>query len=130
VPGLINAPNLCKAVSDGRFFLAGTPIQQRFGIRWTDGQAMYVAFNTVLPPNAPACAEDGSWGDSNDLVIPPASRHEGGVHGLMADGSVRFISDNIDTGNLGVPQPETGASRYGIWGALGSKDGDDTVGAF
>jgi hypothetical protein len=48
----------------------------------------------------------------------------------MADGSVRFISDNIDTGNLGVPQPETGASRYGIWGALGSKDGDDTVGAF
>lgn len=130
VPGLINSPNLCYAVSDGQYFIAGTPIQQRFGIGWTDGQAMYCGFNTVLPPNAPACAEDGNWGDSNDLVIPPASQHTGGVHVLFADGAVRFVMDNIDTGNLSVPQPETGPSRYGVWGSLGSKDGGDVTGSF
>jgi len=130
VPGLINSPNLCYSVSDGRFFVAGTPIQQRFGVNFHDGQPMYVGFNTVLPPNAPACAEDGNHGDSHDLVIPPASRHEGGVHCLFADGAVKFISENIDTGNLGVRQPETGKSRYGVWGAMGSKDGGDIVGTF
>jgi type II secretory pathway pseudopilin PulG len=130
VTGLIDSPSLCRTVTDGRYFLSGTPIQARFGIKWTDGQAMYVAFNTVLPPNAPACADGGDWGDSSHLVIPPASRHEGGVHTLMADGAVRFINENIDAGNPSIRQPLTGPSRYGVWGALGSKAGDDTVGEF
>jgi len=50
----------------------------------------------------------------------------------MADGSVRFISDNIDTGNLAVPAPLAtagGPSPYGIWGALGSKAGGEPVSA-
>jgi prepilin-type processing-associated H-X9-DG protein len=94
---------------------------------WQDAQPMYVAFNTVLPPNAPACADGGNWGDSNHLVIPPASRHPGGVNGSMSDGSVRFFSETIDAGNLSVFQPPYGASNYGVWGALGSKAGGETV---
>ena len=125
VSGLRNSPNLCYTVTDGKYFIDGTPIQSRFGIAWQDGQPMYVGFNTVLPPNGPACADGGNWGDSHHLVIPPASRHPGGVNVAMADGSVRFISDSIDTGNLGVKQPRTGPSKYGVWGALGSKGGGD-----
>jgi len=47
----------------------------------------------------------------------------------MADGSVRFIRNNIDTGNLGIAQANTyrGPSNYGVWGAMGSKLNQDIV---
>jgi prepilin-type N-terminal cleavage/methylation domain-containing protein/prepilin-type processing-associated H-X9-DG protein len=127
VGGLVNNPGLCRTKSDGAYFIAGSQIQARFGIAWQDGQPMYVAFNTVLPPNAPACADGGTHGDSTHLVMPPASRHPGGVNGVFVDGSIHFISNNIDTGNLSTKQPITGRSRYGVWGALGSKSGRESV---
>jgi prepilin-type N-terminal cleavage/methylation domain-containing protein/prepilin-type processing-associated H-X9-DG protein len=127
VSGLINTPSLCRTVSDGRFFIAGSLIQQRFGIAWQDAQPMYNSFNTVLGPNSPSCADGGSFGDSTHLVIPPASRHTGGVNAAMADGSVQFFSNSIDTGNLNARQTLNGRSQYGVWGALGSKDGNEVV---
>lgn len=48
----------------------------------------------------------------------------------MGDGSVRFISQSIDTGNLAVVAPAAnggGASPYGVWGALGSARGGETI---
>lgn len=63
---------------------------------------------TARPPNSPA-GDVMSWGGrdtrdapltscSNDnTVVVPRSRHTGGVHVVLADGSVRFISNNIDT---------------------------------
>jgi prepilin-type N-terminal cleavage/methylation domain-containing protein/prepilin-type processing-associated H-X9-DG protein len=127
VGGLRGSPTVCYTLSDGKYFLPGTTVWSRFGTGWHDGQPAYVAFNTVLPPNAPACTEGGSWGDQHHLVIPPASRHPGGANVQLADGSVRFISETIDTGNLGVGQPPRGASNYGVWGALGSKAGGEAV---
>ena len=88
---------------------------------------MYVAFNTVLPPNAPACADGGNLGDSTHLVIPPASRHPGGVNATMTDGSVRFIINTIDTGDLTRKQTAFGPTMYGVWGAMGSKAGGEPV---
>ena len=84
-------------------------------------------FSTVLPPNAPACAESGEWGDHDNVVLPPNSAHPGGVNGAMCDGAVRFFTDNINTGNLGVPQSRDGQSAYGVWGATGSIAGGDTA---
>lgn len=127
VAGLVANPALCKTVTDGKFFVNGSEVQARFGIFWTDAQPMYCAFNTVLPPNGPACADGGDYGDSTNLVIPPASRHPGGVNASFCDGSVTFISNNIDTGNLSAQQGLVGPSRYGVWGALGSKDGGDVA---
>ncbi len=125
VSGLINAPSLCYSVRSGNYFVSGSQVQCRFGIAWQDANPMYVSFNTVLPPNAPSCADGGIDGDSVHLVIPPASRHGTGVNAAMCDGSVRFIGNEIDTGNLNARQPMGGRSMYGVWGALGSKDGNE-----
>jgi hypothetical protein len=42
---------------------------------------------------------------------------------------VRFMSETINTGNLvsGVIQPTSGPSQYGVWGALGSRAGGESV---
>ena len=65
------------------------------------------------------------WG-----VIPPTSYHPGGVNVCMADGSCRFVAETIDTGNLNSAEARAiGATQspYGVWGALGSRRGGETV---
>ena len=86
---------------------AGTILHGRRGIKWTDSPACLIIFNTVLPPNGPACADtsSGDFGDQERAVLPPTSYHPGGVVAVMTDGSVRFFSDNINCGNLGAAQP-------------------------
>jgi hypothetical protein len=101
-------------------------VKGRFGSLWTDGQAERVGFTAVLAPNSPSCTDDANGNaDSVNVILPPSSNHPGGVLAAMADGAVRFISETIDTGNLGVAQPANGPSNYGVWGSLGSKDGGD-----
>jgi prepilin-type N-terminal cleavage/methylation domain-containing protein len=130
IPGVVNSPILCRTVISGQYFIAGTNVRGRRGINWTDGPASLQMFNTILGPNSPACAETGDFGDQDNVVLPPQSRHTGGVHGLLVDGSVRFISDNIDTGNTSTYQAPTGPSVYGTWGRLGSIAGGEVVGEF
>ncbi len=57
------------------------------GAPWLHGQHCYLHNDT---PNRRAC---GFLPDR--ATMPPSSRHTGGVHTLLADGSARFISDNI-----------------------------------
>ena len=66
-----------------------------------------------MPPNAPSCsvyAED--W---NSVMWAATSYHPGGVNAVFLDGSVRFISETIDTGNLALPPVSSGPSPYGVW---------------
>ncbi|QDT15469.1 H-X9-DG-CTERM domain-containing protein [Alienimonas californiensis] len=60
------------------------------------------------------------------------SYHTGGAQFVMADGSVTFLSETIDTGSgagkgLTSPPKTSGKSPYGTWGALGTRDGGETV---
>jgi prepilin-type N-terminal cleavage/methylation domain-containing protein/prepilin-type processing-associated H-X9-DG protein len=97
------------------------------GRRWCDGGAGFEAINTALPPNSPSCA---TGGDASDGWYAASSRHEGGVQVLMGDGAVRFISENISSGDQNVASPTSGPSPYGIWGALGTINGGEVIGEY
>jgi prepilin-type N-terminal cleavage/methylation domain-containing protein/prepilin-type processing-associated H-X9-DG protein len=91
-----------------------------------DGRATVGGFSTILPPNAPSCSR-WSWLTHCGL-FSPSSHHSGGVNGLMFDGSVRFVSETIDTGTTALhTYPMAGKSIYGVWGAMGSTNGGETV---
>lgn len=81
------------------------------GNTWLIPDESQTLYNHVLTPNShiPDCG-DGGHGPKT-----ARSLHPGGVNVLFADGSVHFISNNIDSA---------------IWRALGSMDGGETVGAF
>jgi len=135
VSTIVASPGTClaaaAAITNGTNYTTWTNVKGRFGSLWTDGQAERNAFTTVLAPNAPSCTNDGNVNaDSLSNVLSASSFHAGGVHGLMADGAVRFISDSIDTGNLGVQSQIGAPSPYGVWGALGTKSGGDSIGDF
>lgn len=131
VAGLNSNPGQCKAQEQSGYFATPANVKGRFGTVWTDGQPERVAFNTVLPPNSPSCVTDANVNaDSSTGVLAASSHHTGGVHALLVDGSVRFISENIDTGNLAAAEVTSGPSPYGVWGALGSKSGGETVSDF
>jgi len=68
---------------------------------WALCQSGHGLFNTLVPPNfktpnGQECVGCG-WMDSHGLFAA-RSRHTGGAQHLFADGSVHFISDNIDMG--------------------------------
>jgi prepilin-type N-terminal cleavage/methylation domain-containing protein/prepilin-type processing-associated H-X9-DG protein len=95
------------------------------GGRAWDGRPYFTAFATMVPPNGPTC----HWGtvDGNEHMGTLSSYHPGGGQVAMADGSVTFISETINAGNQAqddVPTP-AGPSPYGVWGALGSRNGAD-----
>ena len=94
---------------------------------WSDGRATTTSVSTVLPPNSPSCLYpypcDGmAWG-----FFSAQSNHSGGVNVGLADGSVRFVSDTVDCGNLNAQCVRSGKSPYGVWGAMGSPQGGETV---
>jgi len=127
-------PGQCLSFVTGQRWAPSTSVKGKHGTSLWDGQAERCGFTTIIPPNGPSCAQGTNVNaDSTHAVLAPTSLHTGGVHALMVDGAVRFISENIDTGDLTVTAPtqgETGASPYGVWGALGTKAGGESTGEF
>ena len=135
VSGITTNPGACvaavNAISSGGRFTTWSAVKGKFSSTYCDGQPENVAFNTVTPPNGASCINDGN-GNSDGAVslLAASSEHTGGVQVLLCDGSVRFISENIDTGNLGVATSLGASSPYGVWGALGTRSGGEVVGEF
>ncbi len=98
------------------------------GNGWANGVNSYTGINTVLPPNSPACLQSSN--DHSNGQLPVSSWHIGAAQILMGDGSVRSISDNINTGDLSKKDVTVGPSPFGVWGALGSMEGNEVIGDF
>lgn len=77
------------------------------GGKWADGEVQYSLYDHHYPPNPQVwdcIAFEYSW-------KPARSRHQGGVNLALADGSVRFVANNVS---------------LQIWQALGSRDGGES----
>ena len=100
-------------------------------------------FIAAVSPNGPYCVRsyttDYNACDGRSYSTA-SSYHSGGVNVAMADASVRFVSNTINVGNTGVTinaascggattdyQNFVGPSLWGVWGALGSMNGSESV---
>jgi len=102
------------------------------GDRWQSSDAKSTGFNAINPPNSPSCTEsfNNTWNGSDRdswVIMSAGSYHSGGVMVSMVDGSVHFINDSIESGSAPMKSVPVGISPYGVWGAIASRDGSETV---
>ncbi|MGL4943403.1 MAG: DUF1559 domain-containing protein [Thermoguttaceae bacterium] len=129
VPG--NCSKTSLGVTNGRTFTATASDQNWRGELALTGWLTANNFTTTTPPNWPICSYNTGGGQHDRWgVFPPASNHSGGVNLGLMDGSVRFISDTINCGDLNKVAVKSGPSPYGVWGALGSPSGGEAGGGF
>ena len=114
------------------------------GMNYAEGNTTITGFQTILPPNSPSGSEyagglgQAGWGFS---ISSASSNHTGGVNVGLADGSVHFVSDTISSGDPDADMNGTvyptvrashgndfsGRSPFGVWGALGTISGKESV---
>ena len=108
------------------------------GYRWAQFMQVQTQMNTILPPNSEVCLAGNT--DTHGTV-PPSSRHSGGCHILMSDGAVIFMTESVEAGDPQLPtiycditgtgadspQPIGSPSPYGLWGALGTREGGEVI---
>ncbi len=102
--------------------------RNRRGYIWAHWAPLHTGFTTLLPPNTAVCLRN--FDEWTEGAYSASSRHNGGVHILMADGAVVFISDSIEAGNSEFPyiSIEAGVkSPYGLWGALGTRANKEVI---
>lgn len=148
---LLNNPKFCQPridVNRPKFWASGGTFSgatNRRGFRWADYLGIISQVNTILPPNSEVCLN--GFGVEFG-VVPPSSYHHGGVHIVMCDGAVKFITDSIDAGNSNSPcvycniqgspsldgtngtnsvLPAGSPSPYGVWGRLGTRASSEVI---
>ena len=102
------------------------------GSRWNDVGGANTGFTTILAPNGPSCVSGGDeWRDG---IFSAGSYHPGIVQVVMCDGSVKSVSETIETSTTpalptGEANVTSGRSPYGTWGALGTRNGGELIDA-
>lgn len=97
----------CRAVNVNDLTKQG---KSNGGVSWLSPDHTTTYYHHVLPPNDLSCMYP-----PQRISTTANSRHVGGVHSLLCDGSVRFVSENID---------------LNVWRALGSRKGGEVISNF
>ena len=94
-----------------------TPLTSVWGATWVMGENCCTLYNHVSTPNTISCAGTGFPGSMTNMAmqVTANSRHTGGVHVMMGDGSVRFAASSIN---------------LSLWQGLGTRDGGEVTGNF
>jgi prepilin-type processing-associated H-X9-DG protein len=135
------SPLNCMAnYTSGNFIKSNQDSSGFAGTAWYDGWSPYSWATFITPPNSASCFRADKLVEGNypygPGIFPPTSYHAGGVNVAKADGSIVFVNDTIHCGdklaggtfyNEGMSKIVTGISEFGIWGALGSRDGGETI---
>jgi prepilin-type N-terminal cleavage/methylation domain-containing protein len=102
--------NTCNSINP----LTATPLTSKWGFSWVMGENCCTQHNHLATPNANTCGGTGFSGGMTNMAmqVPPSSRHEGGVHVMMGDGSVHFCSENVD---------------LSLWRAIGTRRSGEVV---
>ncbi len=152
------SPSACNGANVASGFYVSTTTAGPLPLmseRWACGLPYFSAVTIAAPPNSGSCvgAALATLTPSAPLTeqngfYTPSSRHTGGVHALMGDGTVRFINETINSvsacslapssaTSTGLGQTSTnsgsfcnGQSPFGIWGALGTMATGETVNDF
>jgi len=110
----------------------GTDFKETGHTEWPDGRVHHTGMTTTLTPNTKVAyttggktydADYNSWqegrngasGSPTYAAITSRSHHTGGVHAGMMDGSVKFISENLDRT---------------VWQGLGTRAKGEVLGEF
>lgn len=107
--------------ADGVTFVAEP---DKHGMSWHLGLVLFTGVTTAVPPNGPSCARSSAY--YTEAYMTSNSRHPGGVQVVLGDASSRFINETIDAGNQNVDPDWNGPSKYGVWGAMGTRSGGET----
>lgn len=97
----------CQAMDPNDLSMQGV---SDVGAPWLQSYHSTTQYFHVHPPNGRSCMYP-----PGRIATTAASYHEGGVHVALCDGSVRFVSENIN---------------LGIWRAVGSRNGKEVVGRY
>jgi hypothetical protein len=143
--------NSCASLVTSGFYASASAPGPLMSERWACGLPYFSAVTTAVPPNGGSCAAGVSgavpvtYTNTAAQVngfYTPSSRHTGGVHALMGDGTVKFVNETINSVsgcNNTVPGLAAtnssvgscnGQSPYGIWGAIGTMASGETVDDF
>ncbi|MCY2968031.1 MAG: DUF1559 domain-containing protein [Planctomycetota bacterium] len=97
-------------------------LSDRRGFSWANGEYRCTLYNHYYPPNAktPDCLGVTFNPQPSRMYTgygwrTARSRHTGGVHVALGDGSVRFVSDNIN---------------FDTWRSLSTRSGREVLGEF
>jgi hypothetical protein len=134
--------NLCWETNKAKkkYLVNSDIVRGEMGRAWGDSLPYFTGFMTIFSPNiGPNCRADNNNFNAAVSVISASSYHPAGVQCGLADGAVRFIPTKINNLSNGTPgdykNPSgttslivgSGQSPFGIWGALGSIDGGESV---
>ncbi len=101
------AVEFCRVMDPANIALQGV---SDVGAPWLQSYHSTTQYFHVGPPNSRSCMYP-----PGRIATTAASFHTGGVHVTMCDGSVKFVSDNID---------------IRVWRAVGTVEGYEVIGEF